>query len=324
MESTHQDELSPMKEIYLLTKLSEIQFKMYKEMISKLSSAPLSDNKNIYLNILMFLRKVCNHPYLFDDVEDNTLPALGDHLITTSGKMMVLDKLLEKLEKEKHQVVIISQMVRMLDILEDYCQFRKYNYCRIDGSTEKDARIEQINEFVKVGSEKFVFLLSSRAGGLGMNLSSADTVIFYDSDWNLAIDDQNIKKVHLVGQKSPVTVYRLVNEFTIEERILEILNEKRREKEDKALLGVDQLSTIESILSIINHGSEKLFSESSGSDLMKMIDEEGIDEYLKESEMKTWEMDAKFDVMFNKDSKYEQEDLNLIKIFWLSFEFFFS
>jgi len=308
MENTHQEDLPPMKEIYLLTKLSEIQFKMYKEMIAKLSSAPLSDNKNAYLNILMFLRKVYNHPYLFDDVEDNTLPALGDHLITTTGKMVVLDKLLDKLEKEKHQVVIISQMVRMLDILEDYCQFRKYNYCRIDGSTEKDARIEQINEFVKVGSEKFVFLLSSRAGGLGMNLSSADTVIFYDSDWNLAIDDQNIKKVHLVGQKSPVTVYRLVNEFTIEERILEILNEKRREKEDKALLGVDQLSTIESILSIINHGSEKLFSESSGSDLMKMIDEEGIDEYLKESEMKTWEMDAKFDVMFNKDSKYEQED----------------
>jgi len=308
MENTNQDDLPPKKEIYLLTKLSEIQFKMYKERISQLSSTSFSDNRNAYLNIFMFLRKVCNHPYLFDEVEDKTLPALGDHLITTCGKMMVLDKLLEKLEKEKHQVVIVSQMMRMLDILEDYCQFRKYNYCRTDGSTDENERIEQRKEFVKGDSEKFLFLLSGGAGGLEMNLSSANTIIFYDSDWNHTIDDQNVKKVHADGQKNSVTVYRMINENTIEEKILETLYERRRRKEDVAAPSTNKLATIESILSIFNNGSEKLFSESSSSDLAKMIDQEGIDGYLKESERKTWEMDLEFDALLNKNQKDEKED----------------
>jgi SWI/SNF-related matrix-associated actin-dependent regulator of chromatin subfamily A member 5 len=99
---------------------------------------------------------------------------------------MILDKLLTKLQnsRQKHQVLIFSQMTRVLDILEDYMNLRRYKYNRIDGNTSMEDRDEQISSFVKEGSEVFVFLLSTRAGGLGINLMTADTVILYDSDWN--------------------------------------------------------------------------------------------------------------------------------------------
>ena len=103
---------------------------------------------------------MCNHPYLFEGVEEENQPAPDDHLITTSGKMIVLDKLLMKLSTEKHQVLIFSQMTRMLDILEDYCNYRGFKYCRIDGDTEINDRDDQIAEFSDPDSSKFVFLLS--------------------------------------------------------------------------------------------------------------------------------------------------------------------
>lgn len=130
----------------------------------------------------MQLRKVCNHPYLFDGAEP-TPYTNGTHLITNAGKLDLLDKLLPKLKAAGSRVLIFSQMTRMLDILEDYLTFREYEYCRIDGSTSSEDRENQIDEYNKPGSEKFVFLLSTRAGGLGINLATADTVILYDSDW---------------------------------------------------------------------------------------------------------------------------------------------
>ena len=165
---------------------------------------------------------MCNHPYLFDGVEEETIPtAKEDHLITTSGKMIVLDKLLVKLSGEKHQVLIFSQMTRMLDILEDYCNFRGFKYCRIDGDTDINDRDTQIADFCEPDSDKFVFLLSTRAGGLGINLATADTVVLYDSDWNPQMDLQAIDRAHRIGQKNPVNVYRMISEDTVEEKIIE-------------------------------------------------------------------------------------------------------
>ena len=135
----------------------------------------------------MQLRKACNHPYLFPETEDPNLPVLGDHLYQTSGKMIIVNKILEKL-KYNHQVLIFSQFTSMLDILEDYLNFKEFKYCRIDGSTFLEDRETQIEEFSKENSDKFVFLLSTRAGGLGINLTTADTVILYDSDWNPQVD----------------------------------------------------------------------------------------------------------------------------------------
>ena len=115
--------LPPKKEVHLFVGLVETQINLYKTVLSKKT---VTDDKKFYLNILMQLRKVCNHPYLFEGVEDEGLPELGAHIIHTSGKMVILDKLLSKLENGRHQILIFSQMTRMLDILEDYCHFKKY------------------------------------------------------------------------------------------------------------------------------------------------------------------------------------------------------
>ena len=115
--------LPPKKEVHLFVGLTETQINIYRSM---LSGRTVNDDKKFYVNLLMQLRKVCNHPYLFDGIEEEGLPELGSHLINNCGKMIILDKLLEKLTKEKRQTLIFSQMTRMLDILEDYCNFRGY------------------------------------------------------------------------------------------------------------------------------------------------------------------------------------------------------
>ena len=109
---------------------------------------------------------------------------MGDHLITNCGKLCLLDRLLPRLKKRGSRVLLFSQMTRLLDILEDYCVIRSHNYCRIDGSSSYEEREEAITAYNAPDSELFIFLLSTRAGGLGINLATADTVILFDSDWN--------------------------------------------------------------------------------------------------------------------------------------------
>lgn len=142
------------------------------------------------LNILMQLRKCCNHPYLFDGAEPGPPYTTDTHLVENSGKMRILDKLLPRLQQEGSRVLIFSQMTRVLDILEDYCLWQQYEYCRLDGQTPHEERQSFINSFNMPGSSKFIFMLSTRAGGLGINLATADIVILYDSDWNPQVDLQ--------------------------------------------------------------------------------------------------------------------------------------
>jgi SWI/SNF-related matrix-associated actin-dependent regulator of chromatin subfamily A member 5 len=210
--------LPPKKEIHIKVGLTENQKNLYKKL---LTSSLISDSKTIYKNIIMQLRKVCNHPYLFDGVEDENLPEIGDHLINVSSKMRILDKLLTKLRQQGSQVLIFSQMTRMLDIIEDYCTYKGYYTCRIDGDSTLEQREYHIQEFTKPNSPIFIFLLSTRAGGLGLNLMTADTVILYDSDWNPQVDLQAMDRVHRIGQTRPVLIYRFISENTIEEKIIE-------------------------------------------------------------------------------------------------------
>lgn len=107
-----------------------------------------------------------------------------------SGKLRVLDKLLPKLQEQGSRVLIFSQMTRVLDILEDYCLWKQYHYCRLDGQTPHEERQVSINDYNMPNSEKFIFMLSTRAGGLGINLATADIVILFDSDWNPQVDLQ--------------------------------------------------------------------------------------------------------------------------------------
>ena len=169
----------------------------------------------------MQLKKVCNHPYLFENVEPGPPFVDGEHLIDACMKFKVLDLLLPKLFKQGFKVLIFSQMTRLLNILDDYLRFRGFSYCRIDGQTSASDREERIDAFQSPGSEKQIFILSTRAGGLGINLHSANIVIIFDSDWNPQVDLQAIDRAHRIGQKKQVIVYRLVTEGTVEEKIVE-------------------------------------------------------------------------------------------------------
>eukprot|EP00118_Oscarella_pearsei_P010601 m.66016 g.66016 ORF g.66016 m.66016 type:complete len:1662 (+) comp35354_c0_seq6:51-5036(+) len=148
-----------------------------------------------------------------------------DSLIIDSGKLSVLDRLLAKLKREGHRVLIYSQMTRMIDLLEEYMWYRKHKYIRLDGSSKIADRRDMVADF-QTRSDLFVFLLSTRAGGLGINLTAADTVIFYDSDWNPTVDQQAMDRAHRLGQTKQVTVYRFVMKDTVEERILQRAKEK--------------------------------------------------------------------------------------------------
>ena len=132
----------------------------------------------------MQLRKVCNHPYLFDGVEPEGADEFGEHLVEASGKLTFVDKLLQKIIAQKEQVLIFSCFTQTLNILDDFCVMRGIKYFRLDGSTQLEDRETFISEFTKPGSEHTVFLISTRAGGLGINLVSANHVVLFDSDWN--------------------------------------------------------------------------------------------------------------------------------------------
>ncbi|KAL2891892.1 putative DNA helicase INO80 [Ceratocystis lukuohia] len=146
-----------------------------------------------------------------------TVPSMH-RFVTDSGKLAKLDELLFKLKNEGHRVLLYFQMTRMIDLMEEYLTYRNYKYCRLDGSTKLEDRRDTVHDF-QTRPEIFIFLLSTRAGGLGINLTTADTVIFYDSDWNPTIDSQAMDRAHRLGQKKQVTVYRLITRGTIEERI---------------------------------------------------------------------------------------------------------
>ncbi|KAL4717058.1 hypothetical protein ACJJTC_016945 [Scirpophaga incertulas] len=148
-----------------------------------------------------------------------------NQLVSDAGKLTVLDSLLRRLKERGHRVLIYSQMTKMIDLLEEYMWHRKHKYMRLDGSSKISARRDMVADF-QARTDIFVFLLSTRAGGLGINLTAADTVIFYDSDWNPTVDQQAMDRAHRLGQTKQVTVYRLICKGTIEERIMQRAREK--------------------------------------------------------------------------------------------------
>ncbi|KAK9289646.1 hypothetical protein L1049_007804 [Liquidambar formosana] len=146
-------------------------------------------------------------------------------LLTDSGKLQTLDILLKRLRAQNHRILLFAQMTKMLNILEDYMNYRKYKYLRLDGSSTIMDRRDMVRDF-QHRSDIFVFLLSTRAGGLGINLTAADTVIFYESDWNPTLDLQAMDRAHRLGQTKDVTVYRLICKETVEEKILQRASQK--------------------------------------------------------------------------------------------------
>jgi len=182
--------------------------------------------------LFMQLRKCCNHPYMFPDAEKHFDGSTGEDLIEVSGKLAVLDRLLKQLYEEGHRVVLFSQFTMMLDIFEDMLRLRGYQgkYLRLDGSTNRVQRTVDIAEYNRRRQHHeempFLFMLSTRAGGLGVNLQTADTVILYDSDWNPQVDAQAIARVHRIGQTRPVAALRLVTAGSAEQRVVERAEKK--------------------------------------------------------------------------------------------------
>lgn len=173
-------------------------------------------------NVLMQLRKVCNHPYLF---QANGYPIDFD-IVRSSGKFELLDRMLPKLKAAGHRVLMFSQMTQLMHVLEDYFRYRGFRYLRLDGSTSADEREQRMFMYNAPDSPYFIFLLSTRAGGLGLNLATADTVIIFDSDWNPAMDAQAQDRAHRIGQKNEVRVFRLVTNSPVEEKILSRATDK--------------------------------------------------------------------------------------------------
>ena len=212
-----------------------------------------------------------------------------EHLVFNSQKLAILDKLLPKLQSQDSRVLIFTQMTRILDILEDYCWYRGHSYCRIDGQTPHEDRDAQIQEYNAPGSSKFIFMLSTRAGGLGINLYTADIVILFDSDWNPQMDLQAMDRAHRIGQKKQVKVFRLVTENTVDEKIVEraavklrldrMVIQQGRLAENKQNLGKDEM------LNMIRHGAKQVFASKNDE-----VTDEDIDKILEQGERKTEEI----------------------------------
>jgi len=221
----------PKKHEYILfASMSDWQRGMYQDLLEK--NLNDSSGKPMRLNnVLMQLRKCCNHPYLFEWPLDASGEEMVDEImVQASGKMQLLDRILTKLKERestegRHQVLIFSQMTRMLDVLEDYLAFRGMSFRRLDGTVASEDRRTAMQEFTEDNSID-VFLLSTRAGGLGVNLVSADTCIIFDSDWNPHMDLQAQDRCHRIGQKNVVMVYRLATAATVEEKVLHAAKQK--------------------------------------------------------------------------------------------------
>ncbi|VAH72345.1 unnamed protein product [Triticum turgidum subsp. durum] len=299
--------LPPKKEIILKVGMSQMQKQYYRGLLQKdLEVINAGGERKRLLNIAMQLRKCCNHPYLFQGAEPGPPYTTGDHLIETAGKMVLLDKLLPKLKDRDSRVLIFSQMTRLLDILEDYLMYRGYQFCRIDGSTGGEDRDASIDAFNKPGSEKFVFLLSTRAGGLGINLATADVVILYDSDWNPQADLQAQDRAHRIGQKKEVQVFRFCTEYTIEEKVIERAYKKLAL--DALVIQQGRLSgqkTVnkDDLLQMVRYGAEMVFSSKDST-----ITDEDVDRIIAKGEETKAALDAKMKKFTEDAIKFKMDD----------------
>ncbi|KAF9529183.1 chromodomain-helicase DNA-binding protein [Crepidotus variabilis] len=291
----------------LRVEMSAMQMHFYKNILTKNFAALVKSangNSNIsLLNIAMELKKAANHPFLFDGAETpaDTREEQLKGLVMSSGKLVLLDKLLARLKQDGHRVLIFSQMVRMLDILSDYMSLRGYAHQRLDGMIASDARKKSIAHFNAPGSLDFAFLLSTRAGGLGINLETADTVIIFDSDWNPQNDLQAMARAHRIGQKSHVNVYRFVSKDTMEEDVLErakkkmvleyaIINQMDTSQAHLSSKGgsskdankPDNLSK-EELTAVLKYGAQKMFDKDDSTQ-SKKLDDMDLDDILSRAE----------------------------------------
>ncbi|CAN0922487.1 Protein CHROMATIN REMODELING 5 [Linum grandiflorum] len=298
--------LPPKIERILRVEMSPLQKQYYKWILERNFhdlNKGVRGNQVSLLNIVVELKKCCNHPFLFESADHGYGGETFDdgskleRVILSSGKLVILDKLLVRLHETKHRVLIFSQMVRMLDILAEYMKLRGFQFQRLDGSTKAEMRHQAMEHFNAPGSDDFCFLLSTRAGGLGINLATADTVIIFDSDWNPQNDLQAMSRAHRIGQQEVVNIYRFVTSKSVEEDILERAKKKmvldhlviqklnaegrleKKEAKKGSCFDKNELSAI------LRFGAEELFKEErSDEENKKRLLSMDIDEILERAE----------------------------------------
>ncbi|KAI3707690.1 hypothetical protein L6452_26319 [Arctium lappa] len=299
--------LPPKIERVLRVEMSPLQKQYYKWILERNFhdlNKGVRGNQVSLLNIVVELKKCCNHPFLFESADhgyggDSAITGSSklERIILSSGKLVILDKLLDRLHETNHRVLIFSQMVKMLDILAEYLSIKGFKYQRLDGSTKAEVRHQAMEHFNALGSDDFCFLLSTRAGGLGINLATADTVIIFDSDWNPQNDLQAMSRAHRIGQQEVVNIYRFVTSKSVEEDILERAKKKMvldhlviqklnaegrlEKKETKKGSAFDK----NELSAILRFGAEELFKEDrNDEENKKRLLSMDIDEILERAE----------------------------------------
>ncbi|XP_070491390.1 LOW QUALITY PROTEIN: chromodomain-helicase-DNA-binding protein Mi-2 homolog [Chironomus tepperi] len=318
-------------EFIVRVELSPLQKKYYKFILTRNYEAlnPRSGGGACsLLNIMMDLKKCCNHPYLFPAAsEEAPLGAGGNYevtaLVKAAGKLVLLSKMLRILKEQGHRVLIFSQMTRMLDILEDFLEGEGYKYERIDGGITGTLRQEAIDRFNAPGAPQFAFLLSTRAGGLGINLATADTVIIYDSDWNPHNDIQAFSRAHRIGQANKVMIYRFVTRNSVEERVTQVAKRKMMLTHlvvRPGLGGKGTNFTKQELDDILRFGTEELFKEDGKEEEAIHYDDKAVKELLDRSkggieEKENWanEYLSSFKVANYSTKEEEEEETEIIK-----------
>ncbi|KAI9258084.1 SNF2 family N-terminal domain-containing protein [Phascolomyces articulosus] len=315
-----ESELPDKVERVIKCKLSALQAKLYQQM-KKNGRMYTSVNEKGKMgvkglnNTIMQLRKICNHPFVYDEVESTINPSglSNEFLYRVSGKFELLDRTLPKLRETGHRVLIFFQMTQVMSIMEDFMNYRGFRYLRLDGSTKADDRSELLKIFNQPDSPYFAFLLSTRAGGLGLNLQTADTVIIFDSDWNPHQDLQAQDRAHRIGQTKEVRIFRLISANSVEEKILARANYKldidgkviQAGKFDNRSTDEDREAFLRSLLEDRNDEQDE------DEDDNEEIDDEELNEMLKRSDQEL--------VIFNRiDAERERAEADYYKQIGLS------
>lgn len=321
-------------EFIVRVELSPIQKKYYKWILTRnydaLSIKGGGQSVSL-LNIMMDLKKCCNHPFLFPAAQTEAERLANgaftvNSLVKSCGKMIVMQKMMKLLKQQGHRVLIFSQMTKMLDLLEDFLEGEGYKYERIDGGITGTMRQEAIDRFNKPDAEQFCFLLSTKAGGLGINLATADTVIIYDSDWNPHNDIQAFSRAHRLGQTNKVMIYRFVTRASVEERVTQVAKKKMMlthlvvrpgmGRQGNAAMSKQELDDI------LRFGTEELFKDEDGEDNAIHYDDKAIvqlldrtKEGIEEKEMAANEYLDSFKVAayVKKDATEEEPETEIIK-----------
>lgn len=315
--------LPPKEETILEVSLTPIQKTFYKAIYERNTSflfkGAKASNAPSLMNVMMELRKCCNHPFLVKGAEERILAdaaaklqektgesipvdhvaVFAEQLVKSSGKMVLIEKLLQKLFVGGHKVLIFSQMVRVLDLLEELLKLKHYRYERLDGSTSSSARSASVDRFIRKSFQRFVMLLSTRAGGLGLNLTAADVVIIFDSDWNPQNDLQAMARAHRIGQEKRVMIYRLLTAKTyemhmfhsaslklgLERAVLSQNREQGDESDDKSKKKPDRDAQAREIDELLKKGAYDVFRDEDDTEAEKFM-ETDIDQLLAHSSKK--------------------------------------